>query len=58
MFEDRQERLYRDGYRSARLGCIAAGLDRRTVSLSAVPRNPRVDEKGRADRGRIVVVIE
>jgi hypothetical protein len=36
MFEDKQERLYRDAYRSACLGCLATPLERCAVYLPTV----------------------
>jgi hypothetical protein len=53
VFENRQERLYRDGGRSTNLECITIRLDRRTVSLPAVQRDAPMDEEGRADRRRV-----
>jgi hypothetical protein len=38
------------------LGWLAAGLDRRTLSLPTVRRNPRLDEEGRADRRRVDLI--
>jgi hypothetical protein len=43
-------------YSHARNSALAFRLsDRRTVSLSTVPRNPCLDEEGRADRRRITL---